>query len=69
MPRIFGPATNFKYKEMIPLPLFIEKIAENNRPWLRIYEENEQKSSEIKLIGCSEKSVIDNNKEWPFFLK
>lgn len=54
---------------MMPLPLFLEKISENNRPWLRIYEENEQKPSEGKLIGCQDKTVIDSNKEWPSFLK
>jgi len=69
LPRIFGPATNFKYKEMMPLPLFLEKIAQNNRAWLRIYEETEQKSTEEKLIGINEKTVIESNKEWPIFLK
>lgn len=37
-----GPATNFKFRKMIPMYNFIDKIYGNNRAYLRVYNANKE---------------------------
>lgn len=50
-PRIVGPATNYKFKYMLPMTHFLQKINDNSRPWLRVYKPNTElkRIDELKL--------------------
>lgn len=70
-PRVVGPATNYFFRKMLPMHKFMEKVNDNNRAWLRIYETDKEKqrlknkvdfpATEAQIRGC--------NQEWPFFIK
>ena len=53
-----GPATNYKFKRMLPMHVFLDKIMDNTRAWLRIYEPEDearriQELKELKYQGVA----------------
>lgn len=42
-PRIFGPATNYIFRKMIPMTAFLQQIELNKKAYMRIYEEEPEK--------------------------
>lgn len=73
-PRIFGPPTNYTFKKMVPMVKFLENMEENHRPWLRIYDADEEEARlELKARQKHEHTdALANrycNKEWPQFLQ
>ena len=42
-PRVVGPATNFRFRKMLPMYHFIDRVYGNNNAWLRIFETEKEK--------------------------
>ena len=73
-PRLVGPATNFKFRKMLPMYHFIERVFGNNRAWLRIYEAEKeilrlQELREFMTIPIDEATLTSSNREWPFLIR
>lgn len=72
-PRVVGPSTNYKFKKMLPMTHFIEKIMGNSRSWLRVYEEAEEverieayREKMNQVITEAEQAGV--NRDWPHTL-
>ena len=73
-PRLVGPATNYRFRKMLPMYHFIERVFGNNRAWLRIYE---TKKEEVRVKELHEEYVkpvdeitlTNSNREWPYLIR
>jgi hypothetical protein len=69
-PRIFGPPTNFKFKKMVPMSIFIDLLMSNSMNWLRLYTEKEEENRIIGHENHIKSHIIKNeqnkrtNREW-----
>ena len=73
-PRLVGPATNFKFRKMLPMYHFIDRVFGNNRAWLRIYEAEKEKIRVKELhdqmvVPIDEAALASHNREWPYLIK
>lgn len=72
-PMIFGPPTDFVFTKMMPLPRFADLVGLNRRPWLRIYDEQEEKerleaAKAARNTKLTAAQIQASNREWPYSL-
>ena len=73
-PRIVGTVTDFEFREMSPIQIFLEKVQDNNRSWLRIYEhmKEEERLYEIKEqwnTPFEPNETQSCNRDWPYLMR